>query len=123
MGRTVNAASVVRAQVDLYSAGITRQAGVVAGNLSAAVFFNNLPVSWPVVSGSSVADADVVPGSVYFHEIAGTTGYYAVRFFPDRVGFWRICLTHAGLGVQVILEFDVVPAQPVPAGGLNASFG
>jgi hypothetical protein len=123
MGRTVSAGSIVRGQMDLYSAGITRQAGVLAAAVTAAVFYNNLPVSWPVADGTSVLDSSVSAGSVYFHEISGVSGYYSVRFFPDRVGFWRICLKHAGLGVESVLEFDVVPAAQPAAGGLNASFG
>lgn len=123
MGRTVNAGSIVRGQMDLYSAGITRQAGVLSSAVTAAVFYNNLPVSWPVVDGSSVTDASVSSGSVYFHEISGVSGYYAVRFFPDRVGFWRVCLKHAGLSTEAVLEFDVVPAAQPVSGGLNASFG
>lgn len=122
MGRTANAGSVVRSQVDLYSSGITRQAGIFAAAVTASVFVDNLPVAWPIVDGTSVPDAIVSSGSVYFHEISGTSGYYSVRFFPDRTGFWRLILTHAGLGKQVILEFDVTAASAPISQGLNATF-
>lgn len=122
MGRNVPAASLIRGQIDLYSAGVTRAVGVVPGDLTLKVFHNNSPRAWTLLDGSAVPDSSISSGSVYFHEVSGTAGYYAIRFFPDLVGFWRIVLTHPILVAEVVLEFDVSAPAASPSGGLNASF-
>lgn len=122
MSRTVQAASLIRDQIDLYSSGATRATGVTVSDLALALFFNNAQVPWPLVAGSAVMDASISSGSVYFEEIQGSPGYYSVRFFPDRVGYWRLVLRHPVLNVEAVRDFDVAPsAAPAPS-GLNASF-
>ncbi len=123
MGRNVSSGSLVRSQADLFfPAGSTNRVdGVDVSSLTLKVFANNAPLAWALVDGTSVQDSAISSGSVYFSEISGSPGYYSVRFFPDRVGFWRLVLRSASLGAEVALEFDVT--TPVPqAGGLNASF-
>ncbi len=70
---------------------------------------NNSVLFWPLVDGSSVPDSSVVAGNVYFNEIASCPGFYSVRFFPDRVGFFRFVFLHSGYSIEVEKDFDVLP--------------
>lgn len=97
--------------------------GIGISQLSLAVFVDNGLLAWPLVDGSLVPDSSVSAGTVYFNEISGSPGFYSVRFFPDRTGYWRIVIGNAALGAEVVKEFDVVPANPIgPPNGLNATF-
>lgn len=125
MGRQLPAGQLIRDQVDFYipAGSINRMTGVAYTSLSLVTFADNALISWPLADGTNVADASVSAGKVYFNEIAGSPGYYAVRFFPDRIGFWRLIFREATLGEEVILSYDVTPARPGPASNeLNASF-
>lgn len=127
MSRLVSAGAIVYAQADFFlpKGSINRQSGIVPASLSLSVFFGASVLAWPLADGSAVADAGVSAGTVYFNEVAGAPGFYSVRFFPDRTGFWRIILANAALQQEVILEFDVAPAGVFKAaskGGLTASF-
>lgn len=123
MGRIVSSGCLVRSQVDLYfpAGSSSRFTGAPASSVSATVFANNVLLAWPVADGSLVLDSSISSGTVYFNEIPQAPGFYSVRFFPDRVGFWRIVIRSDALGAESILEFDVV-APAKPDGGLNASF-
>lgn len=122
MSRVIQASSLIRDQIDLYSSGITRATGLTASSLTLTLFFNNSYVSWPLAAGDAVADSSIASGSVYFNEIAGHAGYYSLRFLPDRVGFWRAVFRCAAPSVEVAGDYDVVPAAVPVASGLNASF-
>lgn len=125
MGRTVTAGALARDQVDIYNPpnGFTRSTGVVSAGVSVTCFVNNAPVSWPVADGTSVQDSSISAGMVYFNEIAGSPGFYALRFFPDRVGYWRLVVSIASTSVEAIKEYDVISApQGNASGGLNATF-
>jgi len=128
MGRLVSAAALVRDQIDLYNppGSVTRATGVPSSMVSVAVFVNNVPLAWTLQDGTTTADAAISAGTVFFNEISGSPGYYSVRFFPDRVGYWRLVFFDAALTEEVIKEYDVVPAGAFSPGGggngLNASF-
>lgn len=125
MGRQLPAGQLIRDQADFYipAGSINRMTGVAYTSLNLVVFADNALISWPLADGTNVADVSVSAGKVYFNEIAGSPGYYSVRFFPDRIGFWRLILRETTLGEEVILSYDVTPARPGPASNeLNASF-
>jgi hypothetical protein len=125
MGRTISSGVLARSQADIFNpAGSeTRQSGIVPSGLTLSLFVNNSLIPWTLQDGSSVPDSSVSAGYIYFNEIAGAPGFYSVRFFPDRVGFWRMVLKVGMTSAEVITEFDVVPATISNAnGGLNASF-
>lgn len=125
MGRTVSAGVLVRDQLDIYNppSSFTRSTGVVPSGISVTAFVNNAAVAWPLADGTAVADSSVSAGTVYFNEIPGSAGFYSLKFFPDRVGFWRFVIRIAATSTEVVKEYDVVPSQQVNASsGLNASF-
>lgn len=126
MGRLVSAGSVIYSQVDFYQSAnsINRLSGLTIASLSSLSFVNGANLNWPLTDGSLISDSSVSSGNLYFNEIS-STGNYLVRFFADRVGFWRISIIYSGLQVERILEFDVIAAgalKPGSAGGLVASF-
>ena len=123
MGRNVSSGSLVRAQADFFlpAGSANRVTGVQWSTLAPLVFVNNSALPWQIADGTAVPDSSISAGTVYFHEIPGSPGFYSVRFFPDRTGYWRIALKSSSLGAEVILEFDIT-APAAPAGGLNATF-
>lgn len=123
MGRNVSSGSLVRAQIDLFlpAGSVNRVVGVQASTVAVKTFVNNALLPWAVADGTSVQDSSISAGVVYFNEISGAPGYYSVRFFPDRTGYWRLVLRSSSLDSEAVLEFDVVAPAP-PAGGLNATF-
>lgn len=125
MARQVPGGCLIRDQIDLYmpAGSINRVRGESYASLGLAVFVDNAALTWPLADGTNVADASISAGTIYFNEIAGSPGYYSVRFFPDRVGFWRLIFREQTLGEEVILSYDVTPARPgVASNELNASF-
>ncbi len=125
MGRIISAGSLCYGQADFYVpvGSFTRPAGILFSNVQLRVFLNNALVSWPVLDGSGVSDASVSAGKIYFNEISGSTGFYAVRFFPDRVGAWRLVLQIPAYAVESVLDFDALPPGVLrpPSGGLIPS--
>lgn len=121
MGRSITAGQLVRLQADFFSSSSTRATGVVSTGVTLSIFYNNSPLSWVIRDGTSVADSSISAGSVYFNEITGAAGFYSVRFFPDRVGYWRIVLRNTALAQESVAEFDANPAATNPS-GLQASF-
>lgn len=125
MSRLLPAGQLIRDQVDLYmpAGSINRVVGESVTALSLAIFVDNGLLSWPLADGTTVADFSISAGTVYFNQIVGANGYYSVRFFPDRVGFWRLIFREMTLNEEVILSYDVSPARPgVASNELNASF-
>lgn len=126
MGRSVSAGTVVRDQVDIYQpiGSFKRVAGILAPSVTPAVFVDNLSITWPIQDGTNVADSSISSGAVYFNEIPGSPGFYAVRFFPDRTGFWRVIFSLPVYGLEIVKEYDVIPSLPGPSSpnSLNATF-
>jgi hypothetical protein len=125
MGRLVSAGVLVRDQADFFlpGGGANRATGVVAAQLTLTAFAENGLLPWPLADGTLVPDSSISAGTVYFNEISGSPGFYSVRFYPDRTGYWRVVLKNAALSAEVVREFDVTPAGPIgPPNGLNASF-
>ena len=109
MSRVIPVGLVVQDQLDFYSLNGQRNPNYNAGLLEVAVFANNEWRAWPITDGSSVQDTQVEAGIVYFNAISGAAGYYALRFFPDRIGYWRIVVRDSVLGQEQILQYDVIP--------------
>jgi hypothetical protein len=120
MGRSISTGTLVRAQADFFSSGI-RIPGVTSLSLTLFIFVNNVPISWQIQDGTSVPDASISAGIVYFNEITGNPGFYSVRLFPDRIGYWRIALVSVSLSQESNFEFDIIPATAAST-GLTASF-
>jgi hypothetical protein len=108
--------------IKIFSSSTTSRAvGILVTSLTLSIFLNNSPLSWSVQDGLTVPDSSISAGIVYFNEIPSYPGFYSVRLFPDRVGYWRIVLVSASLAQESSFEFDVVPANPSPI-GLTATF-
>lgn len=123
MSRLISAGTIVYDQVDFYypSGTIIRPTGIVPANLAATIFLNNGLVSWPLVDGTLVPDSSVAAGTIYFNSVLGVGGFYSVRFFPHQIGYWRVVLRHNSYGIELVKNYDVVPARQT-ASGLNATF-
>jgi hypothetical protein len=122
-GRLIPINRVVIDQADIFAPDdFTRILGLTIADITSTLFFDNVAQPWVLTNGSTVTDAQVAAGKVYFNEITGQPGFYSVRFRPNAVGFWRLVLTYP-VGSRVVgLGFDVVPELPVVASGLKASF-
>lgn len=127
MNRIVPAGSIVYGQLDFYdSVSRARIPGIQVSDLLFKLFFNNSILNWPLQDGSAIFDSSVAAGIVYFNETSLDSTFYSLRFFPDRVGFWRFVFSDMSIGVEIIQEYDIVPAAVFssagPSGGLNATF-
>jgi hypothetical protein len=125
MSRLVSAAALIYDQIDLYSAPNVRATGVFASAITVNAFVNNIYLPWAVVDGTTVADSAITAGVIYFNQITGSPGFYAIRFFPDMIGYWRLIFEDTALSTEVIKDYDVVPARvftSVGGNSLNASF-
>lgn len=119
--RVVPANTMVWDQLDFFQGDFfTRVTGIVAADLVLVLFVNNAPMSWTLVTGSGVSDAQVRPGRVYLDEVAA--GYYGIRMKLNTIGYWRLGFRYA-VGVQEIaLDYDVVNVPDVASLGLRANF-
>ncbi len=125
MGRSLPTAAVIRDQIDIFNppSSFTRATGIIPSNISMKLFVNNSLVAWGIVDGSSTPDSSISSGRVYFNQIPGAVGHYSIRFYPDRVGFWRLIFIPALTSVEIIKEFDVSPSALIgSSNGLNATF-
>jgi hypothetical protein len=111
MGRLIPAGTLAFEQLDFFvpAGTVNRMSGIPASGLQMWLFVNNQILSWPLVDGTATPDSSIVSGSVYFNEIAACPGFYSVRFFPDRVGFFRFVFLSQPYSVELIKEFDVLP--------------
>lgn len=111
MGRLISAGALAYEQLDFFlpSGSVNRIAGIPASSLQMWLFVNNQILSWPLVDGTMIADSGIVAGSVYFNEIAASPGFYSVRFFPDRVGFFRLVFLSQSYSIELVRELDVLP--------------
>jgi len=125
MGRLISAGALAYEQLDFFlPAGTSRRVtGILSSNIQMWMFVNNQILSWPLVDGSSVPDSDIAAGKVYFNEIAGSPGFYGLRFFPDRIGLFRMTFLNPSISIEVSKEFDVLPPGVLrpPSGGLIPS--
>lgn len=117
MSRLVHAQALIYDQLDFY-AGTTR-ISVALASLQSRLFVNNQLLSWTLEDGVLVADSSISATKIYYNEISGSAGYNSIRFFPDRVGFWRLVISYST--TEIIKEYDVTSAKSA-TGGLNASF-
>ena len=127
MSRLVAAGSLIFDQVDVFLPGVgeNRATGIDTSAITFSAFVNNVALPWPLVEGLDVSDASVSSGAFYFNEIPGSPGFYSVRFFPDRTGFWKLVYRFDSLGTEVSRDIEVAPAglfEPAPKGALQASF-
>lgn len=126
MGRLLPSGSIVRDQLDFYSppGSFVRLPGVSVSQLNLAAFYNNAPVLWPLVDGSSTLDSSIVSGSFYFNAIPGALGYYSLRYYPDKVGYWRVVVYDTVSGSEQVRDYDITTAVQSSAlnTGLIASF-
>ena len=125
MGRSVPAGQLIRDQIDLYipAGSINRVFGESYASLQLCIFVDNGLLAWPVSDGTNIADCNISSGTVYFNQIAAAPGYYSIRFFPDRIGFWRLVFREPTYAQEMILSYDVTPARPgLASNELNASF-
>jgi hypothetical protein len=125
MDRLVSAGSIVYEQLDFFlpPGSTNRVTGIPAVNVSVRVFANNVLLPWSLIDGLIIPDSSVTSGSVYFNEISSNPGFYSVRIFPDRIGFWRLVFLNSTLSTEIIKEFDAIPPGVLrpSSGGLNAS--
>ncbi len=125
MGRSIFTGSLVYDQIDIYQSttSIVRATGVDVSFFTKSTFFvDNMSVSWPVIDGSNVPDSSISAGSVYFNEISTNPGFYSIRLYPDRVGFWRLVFSLPTFGQEKIISFDVASKLADSGSALNASF-
>lgn len=120
MARTIFAGRLAFGQLDFFESG-SRKTGIAWSDLQMNVFVDGNVLPWGMANGDSAVDSNIGAGLVYFNEVVGASGFYLIRFYPDRTGFWRIVVKHPVLGTEVINEFDAAPLLP-PVSGLRASF-
>lgn len=119
--RSTPSGVMIQEQVDLFlEDGKTRAQGVVPADLQLKIFLDGSQVDWPLLSGVGINDPRVTAGRVYWSEF--TTGFYYVRFFPNRVGTWRLVITYPAKDQAVSLSYAVSPQYASPPLGMRASF-
>ena len=122
-GRIVQVNQTLFDQADLFQPdGYTRVTGIGVADVALDLFFANLRQPWTLTDGVAVPDVQVASGRVYFNEVAGSPGYYSVRFRPNAVGYWRLLVSYAAEEQIVAVDYDVVPQVPVASGNVKASF-
>lgn len=122
-GRLIPINRVVIDQADIFAPDdFTRITGLTVADITTVLFYNNLAQPWPLVTGTTVTDAQVASGNVYFNEVLGYPGFYSLRFRPNAVGFWRISLAYDAGSKALAFNYDIVPEMPPVASGLKASF-
>jgi hypothetical protein len=117
MSRQVHAQSVVYDQVDFFLG--TNRISVPITSLESKLFVNNQLLPWTLEDGTTVLDISIAATKIYYNEIAGSPGYNSIRFFPDRIGFWRLSIKYST--IEIIKEYDILGTKS-SSGGLNASF-
>jgi hypothetical protein len=122
-GRLVRTNQVILDQADFFQGdGFTRQAGLTIADVTSVLFYDNVLQPWTFTNGAPVSDSQVKSGSVYLHEIAGSPGYYSMRFRPNAAGYWRLLVVYTA-GQQILAQDYDVAAEPLQIqGGLTASF-
>lgn len=113
MHRQIQAGALVFDQINIYNPpnSFTRVTGALSSQFSTESLANNATLNWPLLDGTLVLDSDISPGFIYLNEISTSPGFYSVRWYPDRIGFWVLSLTYTTTGVESILSYDVLPAS------------
>ncbi len=106
MRTNLSPGELFRGQAEFFSSGVRVQ-GSINSDLVLRVFHNNSLQTWNLADGSSVADSSISSGFVYFHQIPSANGFYSVRLFPDKIGYWRIHFFHNPSSSSYSLDFDV----------------
>lgn len=117
MSRLVHAQALIYDQLDFFLSNT--RISVPISSLQSKLFVNNQLLPWTLEDGTAIVDSSISASKIYYNEIAGNPGYNSLRFFPDRVGFWRLIITYSM--IEIIKEYDVTSAKN-STGGLNASF-
>lgn len=125
MSRLIEAGEIVFDQLDFYQSVFpNRIEDIPVSSLEFKVFNNNMLMPWTFVDGTNVQDGQIAANVLYFNQISGNPGYYQIRFFPDRIGFWRVIVKYPTFSIEIIREYDAKPNSSVcdTGGGLQASF-
>jgi hypothetical protein len=110
-------------QLDFFqSDGFTRVGALNTSNITATLFFGNVPQPWNLVNGAGINDQQIVSGNLYFNEIPGAPTFYNLRLRPTGVGFWRLVVVYPSVPQTIIHNFDVVSQFQGDDNGLKASF-
>jgi len=109
-------------QIDLFQSDFFNKIpGLLPGDVTMHLYFNNQVAAWPLVDGTAVSDSQVAAGSVYWNELAN--GSYGIRFFPNSLGHWNISIAFAPSPSQIVsIDYDVVNLAAPSVDGLRASF-
>lgn len=99
----------------------TRKVGLVVGDLTHQVFFNNALQPWTLVDGTTTQDSQVRSGVLYWTEITGSPGFYSVRWRPNAIGFWRVIINYTA-GTQIMAQDYNVVNLPQAETSLRAAF-
>ena len=123
--RRIASNETVYDQADFFQGnGYDRVTGILINQITAKLFFNNLPQPVSILDGSNITDSLVAAGFVYWQEIGGAAGYYNVRWRPSAVGHWRLVLSYPTGTQSLVLDYDVEAEVDAGfSGGLKASFG
>lgn len=122
MSRLLNAGSIVYDQLDWFNPNnsINRAPGLTIAAISFLGFVNNSVLIWNFADGTSVLDSSISAGTIYFNEITSQPGYYQIRFYPDRVGIWRLTFRQIALQTEIIKEYDILPVGTLKPGTTSA---
>ncbi len=120
--RLIQTNQVIVDQADFFEVDVfTRVTALVPGDLVMSLFYNNEKQAWALLDGATVTDGEVRSGSVYWHEISGSPGFYSVRFRPNVAGYWRLVLAYTAGSQIVALGYDVGQFS-LAESGLRTSF-
>ena len=115
--RAVQVNQVLFDQIEILQADLfTRVTGLTVSNVTLVLRYNNVVVNWPLVSGTSVSDSQVVAGSVYWNELTGSA--YGLRFYPNALGTWSIEISYSGGSPtqRITIVYDVFNPLTVDSG-------
>lgn len=120
--RQIQVNQVIFDQVDIFQTDFfARVPGLLVTDVTLTLFFNNTPVSWPLVDGTSVTDSQVAAGSVYWSELPNHA--YGIRFFPNSLGHWNLSISYSPVPSQIVsIDFDVVNLPLTVDSGITANF-
>jgi hypothetical protein len=122
--RSLSAGSLVYDQLTIYdpSNSFNRAVGLNISDFSLSLFANNVDLNWNLLDGTSVLDQDISSGNVYLNEIVSYPGFYNLRWYPDRIGYWYMSISCSVNGVDYVKEYDLKSANiGYPPGSLIAT--
>lgn len=122
MNRVVRSSELVFDQLSIYDNSGVRIDGISHFDFTLSTFCNNLPQSWVLSSGVGIPNGSISSGSVYFQEIDSNPGYYSLRVYLPKTGFWFFCLRHTSSGQEFVFSYDAGPGPDYCQPGIVASF-